>query len=281
MTHTDKNYSHVMIIEPRSAWSWENIKDLWRYRELFYIFAWRDLKVRFKQTMFGALWAIFQPFFSMFVFTVFFGNIARISSGELPYSLFVLIGLVFWSFFSSVLTNASSAMLENENIIKKVYFPRMILPISKLVSGLVDFGIAFVMMLAVVVYLGKIPHINIVWLVPFGLVISSIGAIGVGLFLAAFNVKYRDVRYVLPFFLQMLVFFTPVIYPSTIVRPAFSNLMALNPMTAVIESVRASVAGSGSVNWEAMMISTLSSLVLLGVGYWYFYSTERSFVDIV
>lgn len=270
-----------IVIKPKPKWLLIDVKELWRYRELFVIFAWRDLKVRYKQTMIGASWALFQPLFSMFVFTIFFGNIAKIPSGELPYALFVLVGLIFWTYFSGILTNASNSMIENENIIKKVYFPRIILPSSKILVSLVDFLIAFVMLIAVMVFFGKIPHINFLWLVPFGLLIASVGAVGMGLFLAAVNVKYRDIRYALPFFIQMMVFFTPVIYPTNLMRPALARLMALNPMTAVVESIRVAVSGSGVVNWETMIISGVSALVLLFVGLIYFRSTERFFADII
>jgi lipopolysaccharide transport system permease protein len=271
----------ITIIKPKSRWQLVDLEEIWRYRELFGIFAWRDLKVRYKQTLIGALWALFQPLFSMFVFTVFFGNIAKIPSGNLPYSLFVLVGLVFWTYFSGILTNASNSMVENEQIIKKVYFPRIILPTSKVLVSLVDFLIAFVMLIVVILFFGRMPNINFWWLVPLGLIVSSIGAVGMGLFLSAINVKYRDIRYALPFFIQMLVFFTPVIYPTSIMRPAFARLMALNPMTAVVESVRTAVSGSGIINWETYAISALSSAALLIIGLIYFRSTERFFADIV
>lgn len=273
--------SLITIIKPRPKWHLVDFQEIWRYRELFIIFAWRDLKVRYKQTMIGASWALFQPLFSMFVFTIFFGNIAKIPSGELPYALFVLVGLIFWTYFSGILTNASNSMIENEQIIKKVYFPRIILPSSKILVSLVDFLIAFVMLLAVMAFFGKVPHINFLWLVSLGLLIASVGAVGMGLFLAAVNVKYRDIRYALPFFIQMMVFFTPVIYPTNIMRPAFAKLMAINPMTAVVESVRTAISGSGAVNWEMIAISTVSSTVFFIVGLIYFHSTERFFADIV
>lgn len=273
--------SLVTIIKPRPKWHLVGFQEIWKYRELFIIFAWRDLKIRYKQTMIGASWALFQPLFSMFVFTIFFGNIAKIPSGELPYALFVLVGLIFWTYFSGILTNASNSMIENESIIKKVYFPRIILPSSKILVSLVDFFIAFVMLIAVMAFFGKVPHINFLWLVPLGLLIASVGAVGIGLFLAAVNVKYRDIRYALPFFIQMLVFFTPVIYPTNLMRPSFAKLMALNPMTAVVESIRTAITGSGAVNWEIMAISTVSSVVFLLVGLIYFQSTEGFFADII
>jgi lipopolysaccharide transport system permease protein len=273
--------SQITIIKPKPKWLLIDIKELWRYRELFVIFAWRDLKVRYKQTLIGASWALFQPLFSMFVFTIFFGNIAKIPSGELPYALFVLVGLIFWTYFSGILTNASNSMIENEGIIKKVYFPRIILPSSKILVSLVDFIIAFLMLVAVMIFFGKVPNVNFLWLVPLGLFIASIGAVGMGLFLAAVNVKYRDIRYALPFFIQMMVFFTPVIYPTNIMRPAFARLMAINPMTAVVESIRTAITGSGTINWDIMAISAVSALFFLIIGLVYFRSTERFFADVI
>lgn len=262
-------------------WQLIDLKELWEFHELFWVLAWKDLKVRYKQTAIGALWAIFQPLFSMFVFTIFFGSIAKIPSGELPYSLFVLVGLVFWTYFSSILNTASISMVENESLIKKVYFPRIILPSSKVLVCFVDFLIAFVMLIFISLALGYMPHINILLVVPIGIIIATIGAIGIGLLLSAINVKYRDVRFALPFFIQMMIFFTPVIYPTNIVRPEFTKIMALNPMTAVIESVRNSIAGSNNINWEIILISTLSSIILFVVGLAYFRATERIFADII
>src|SRR3989344_6675259 len=269
------------VIRSKPVWQLLDFQEIWRYRELFWVFAWRDIKVRYKQTAFGVLWALLQPLFSMFVFTIFFGNIAKIPSGELPYALFVLIGLVFWTYFSGVLTNASNSMIENENIIKKVYFPRIILPASKAVVGLIDFGVAFAMTTLVILYFGQTVHPNIIWLLPLGILVTFTGSMGLGLLIAAINVKYRDVRYILPFFIQMLVFITPVIYPTNIMRPAFARLMAVNPMTAVVESVRVAVTGSGCVDWGIMIISIVSSLVLLVAGLIYFRSTERFFADVI
>lgn len=258
-----------------------NFKEIWRYRELFYIFAWRDIKVRYKQTVLGIAWALLQPITSMFIFTFFFGKLAKIPSGDLPYSLFVLIGLVFWGFFSGTLSHASNSLVENENIIKKVYFPRLILPLSAIVSGLIDFGIAFVLLLLVALYFGYIPSLLSIIIIPLGLIIASLGAAGLGLFLAAFNVKYRDVRYILPFFIQTLLFLTPVIYPSSIIGSRYRLIMAINPMAGVIESARSVISGSINVNYQTLIISAISAILFFVIGLLYFRSTERFFADIV
>jgi len=218
-------------------------QELWRYRELFFIFAWRDIKVRYKQTILGVLWVLFQPLVSTFIFTIFFGRLAKISSGELPYSLFVLCGLVFWGFFSNTLTHASSSLIENEGIIKKVYFPRLIIPLSAVVTSFIDFLISFSMLLIFMIYLGKTPSLLFAPVLIIGVFTAAIGASGLGLLLSSFNVKYRDVRYILPFFIQTMLFLTPVIYPTALVRPSNRLIMALNPMTGVIEAVHIRAGG--------------------------------------
>jgi lipopolysaccharide transport system permease protein len=270
-----------IIIKPDSKFQLLNFSELWRYRELFFIFAWRDIKVRYKQTILGAAWAVFQPLISMIIFTVFFGTLAKIPSGNLPYSLFVFCGLVFWGFFSNSLSHASNSLVENENIVKKVYFPRIILPISSVVTSLIDFAINLVILIIFTLVMGFIPSPLSLIIIPLGLLISSIAASGLGLFLAAFNVKYRDVRYILPFFIQLLMFLTPVIYPTTIVRPSNKLIMAINPMTGVIESVRSVISGSYQIDWPILLISAISSTFILIIGIYYFRRTEKFFADIV
>ena len=269
------------IIKPKSKWVLLDIKEIWQYRELFYIFAWRDIKVRYKQTILGAGWAIFQPLFSMFIFTIFFGNFAKIPSGTLPYPLFVLTGLVFWSFFSGTLSAASSSLTSNEAIIKKVYFPRELLPLSTIGTNLLDFLVAFMLLILVSLYFHFIPNALAFVVVPLGIVIGALGAGGLGLFLAAFNVRYRDVRYALPFFIQMMIFVTPVIYPTSIMRPSFRYLIALNPMSGVIEAVRTVFEGSSLINWTILGISATASIGLFIIGLYYFKATERFFADLI
>jgi lipopolysaccharide transport system permease protein len=269
------------IIKPKPKWALLDFSEIWKFRELFVVFAWRDIKVRYKQTILGAAWAVFQPLTSMFIFTVFFGNFAKIPSGELPYSLFVLIGLIFWNYFSGILSRASNSLIENEGIVKKVYFPREILPLSALGANFVDFSVSFVLLLAISFYLGFVPSILTLLVVPLGLVITTIGASGLGLLFSAFNVKYRDVRYVLPFFIQMMIFLTPVIYPTSIMRESLRYLINLNPAAGVIESIRIVFSGGLEINWPTLVVSGLSSILLFIVGLYYFKSTERFFADIV
>ena len=217
----------------------------------------------------------------MFIFTLFFGNFAKIPSDALPYPLFVLIGLIFWGFFSGTLSAASGSLIANESIVKKAYFPREILPLSTIGTNLIDFSISFIMLLLVAVYFQVIPNILALLIIPLGIIIGALGAGGLGLLLSAFNIKYRDVRHALPFFIQMMIFLSPVIYPSSIMRPSFRYLIALNPMAGVIEAVRIVFSGGTSVNWITLAISGTSSILLFIIGYYYFKSTERFFADIV
>jgi len=276
-----KDKTNYTIIRAKPRWQLLDFSEIWRFRELFFVFAWRDIKVRYKQTILGAAWAVFQPLSSMFIFTIFFGNFAKIPSGELPYSLFVLIGLVFWNYFSGVLSRASNSLVENEGIVKKVYFPREILPLSTIGANLVDFGITLLLLLMVSLYFRFIPSALILVIVPLGLFIGTLGAGGLGLFLSAFNVKYRDVRYILPFFIQIMIFLTPVIYPTSIMRPSFRYIIALNPMTGVIDAARTVFSGGINLNWSILAISGGASAVFFIIGLYYFKSTERFFADLV
>jgi lipopolysaccharide transport system permease protein len=271
---------YITVIKPKPKWQLLDFSEIWKYRELFLIFAWRDITVRYKQTILGIAWAMLQPVFSTLIFTVFFGNFANIPSGELPYPLFVLIGLVFWNYFSGVLSRASNSLIENEDIVKKVYFPREILPLSSVGSNLVDFGISFVLLLIVSLYFRFIPNALILLIIPLGLIIGTLGAGGLGLLLSSFNVKYRDVRYALPFFIQMMIFLTPVIYPTNIMRPSFRYIIALNPMTGVINAARVIFSGGSNLDWGILAISGGASILLFMAGLYYFRATERFFADI-
>lgn len=270
-----------IIIRPKKIWSLIDISEIWQYRELFYVFVWRDIKVRYKQTLLGVMWVIFQPLLTMFIFTFFFGKLAKIQSGDLPYSLFVLCGLVFWSFFSGALSHASDSMLTNENIIKKVYFPKIILPLSSIITYLIDFIINLVLLLVFAAFLGYFPNILILIIIPFGILLTAVTVAGLGLFLSSFNVKYRDVRYILPFFIQLLLFITPVIYPMAIVSDKNKIFMSLNPMSAVIEVTRFIFSQNYAFQPHLIIISIISSILMLILGWIYFRKTEQFFADIV
>jgi len=270
----------ITIIRPKKLFSLRDITELWQYRELLYFFTWRDLKVRYKQTVVGAGWAIFQPFVTMVVFSVFFGQLAKIPSDGVPYPIFVYVGLIFWQFFSSALSDTSSTLIMNQAIITKVYFPRLILPIASVMTKIVDFLIASVILVGLMFYYGYVPNLTGILIIPLLLLITFMSAVGGGLFLAAINVKYRDVRYVLPFLIQIMLFVTPVIYPASIAGE-YSKLLALNPMMGVIQNARAALLGTAPINWLLIEVSIIASAVLLIVGVYVFKKVERYFADII
>lgn len=271
---------NITVIRPRKKISLEDIWELWQYRELLYFFTWRDLKVRYKQTAIGVLWAVFQPFVTMVVFSIFFGKLAGIPSDSVPYPIFVYVGLLFWQFFSGALSETSSTLIGNQAIITKVYFPRLILPLSAVITKFIDFVIASFILVGMMIYYGYLPHFAGLAILPLLLFITFMAAVGLGLLLAALNVKYRDVRYALPFFIQLLLFLTPVIYPASIAGK-YSKLLALNPMTGVIQAARAAILGTTPINWLLLLISSLACLFLLVIGAIYFKSVERYFADII
>lgn len=268
------------VIRPKKTFTLEDFREVWRYKELLYFFTWRDLKVRYKQTMIGATWAIIQPLITMVVFTVFFGKLASIPSDGVPYPIFVYVGLLFWQFFSSALSETSNVLISNQAIITKVYFPRLILPLSSVITKFVDFAIASIILVGLMFYYGYLPHISGFLIIPLLLIITFMAAVGGGLCLASINVKYRDVRYALPFFIQILLFVTPVIYPASIAGK-YSFLLALNPMTGVIQAARAALLGTTPINWSLIGISFIACFILLAIGIFFFKKVERYFADIL
>lgn len=269
------------VIKPQSTWKLFDWKEVVKYRELLYTFTWRDIKVRYKQTVLGVVWVVLQPLLTMIIFTILFGRLAKIPSGTLPYSLFVLIGLTFWTFFSNTLTNAANSMVANESIIKKIYFPKIILPLSAVLTSSLDFVITFLVLVLFAVSLGFLPTLGIIIALPLAFIVTVVTSLGLGAFLAAFNVKYRDVRYVLPFFIQILLFITPVIYSISLISPQNRYLLALNPMTLVVELIRSVFTKESLLSPELIAISILSSLTIFCFGFWYFKRTEKFFADIV
>jgi len=272
--------THSIVIKPKKLFSFSDLREVWEYRELLYFFTWRDLKVRYKQTAIGVLWAVFQPFITMVVFSVFFGGLLKIPSDGVPYPIFVYTGLLFWQFFSSALSDTSNVLITNQAIITKVYFPRLILPLSSVATKLIDFGIAAVILVGMMIYYGYTPHILGLLILPLLLIITFMASVGFGLFLASINVKYRDVRYALPFFIQILMFVTPVIYPAGIVGK-YSWILALNPMMGVIQSARAALLGTTVLNWTLVSISLVATFILMIIGIYTFKKTERYFADII
>ncbi len=271
---------NVTIIKPKKVFSFADIKEVWNYKELLYFFTWRDFKVRYKQTTIGILWAVFQPFITMVVFSLFFGKLLGIPSDGVPYPIFVYTGMLFWDFFSGALSDTSNVLISNQSIITKVYFPRLILPLSSVATKFVDFAIASAILVGMMIYYGFAPHLVGLLILPILLFITFMAAVGGGLFLAAINVKYRDVRFILPFFIQLLLFITPVIYPASIAGK-YSWILALNPMMGVIQNARAALLGTAPINWLLISISFAACAALLMIGTMYFKKVERYFADII
>lgn len=270
---------NTIFISPSRGWIPLKLADLWEYRELLYFLTWRDIKVRYKQTILGVAWAVIQPFFSMVVFSLFFGHLARIPSDGVPYPIFTFAALLPWNYFAQSLTQASNSLVGNANLIRKVYFPRLVIPISSVLSGVIDFAVAFVVLLAMMLCYGIVPSARLI-LLPFFLVLALTTALGVGMWLSALNVQYRDVRYVLPFLIQFWMFATPVVYPSSLLGEPWRTLYGLNPMVGVIEGMRWALLDTAPPQ-AMLMISTFISLVLLVSGVFYFRRMEKIFADLV
>jgi lipopolysaccharide transport system permease protein len=267
------------IVPPGRWFSW-NLRELADYRELLYFLVWREIKVRYKQTLIGAGWAVIQPVATMAVFSLFFGRLAKIPSGGLPYPLFFYTALLPWTYFAGALTGATNSVVENQRVITKVYFPRVLLPLSAVLSGLVDFAIAFVLLLGMSLYYRVAPGPWLVFLPAF-LVLAILTAFGAGLWLAAWNALYRDVRYVVPFLVQFWLFASPVAYPSSLVPARWRALYGLNPMAGVIDGFRWSVTGENPPSAGLVAVSAAAVLVMLVAGLWYFRRMEATVADVV
>ncbi len=270
----------VTLIRPTSGFVSLKLGELWEYRELLFFLTWRDIKVRYKQTALGAAWAILQPLLTMIVFTIFFGRLAKIPSDNVPYPIFAYTALLPWQLFAYSLSQAGNSMVASQQLIKKIYFPRLVIPISAVLGGLVDFCLAFVLLIGMMVYYQIAPTQGIL-LLPFFILLALATALAVGLWLSALSVKYRDVRYTLPFLTQFWLFITPIAYPSSLVSEKWRILYGLNPMAGVVEGFRWALLGkSGSVG-PMILASTLAVTVLLIGGLFYFKSMERTFADVV
>lgn len=257
------------------------LKELWQFRELFYFFTWRDIKVKYKQTVLGVLWAILQPFLLMIVFTVFFGQALNVPSDNIPYPIFVFSGLLLWNIFSTGLSGAANSMVTNANIIKKIYFPRLIIPMSSILVSLFDFIMAFAVYIGLLIYYHHPVNLNILIHLPLSIVITILTTFGLGCLLAALNVKYRDFRYVIPFLIQVLLFLTPVIYPVSIIKFEWAKkILSLNPMSGAIELLRSSVT-STELNLSLVGSGIIVSVLLFFSGLLYFRKTEYYFADLV
>ena len=283
VTTADSEILHkppVLRITPPTRWWAIPLGELWAYRELLYFFVWRDIKIRYKQTAIGAAWAVLQPFLTMLVFSLFFGRLAHIPSGGVPYPIFFYSALLPWMYFAAALQNATNTIVENQRMITKVYFPKLLLPLSAVISGLVDFGISFLMFVALMVYYGIRPGAAILWLPAF-LLLAILTALGVGLWLSALNAIYRDVRYVLPFLVQFWMFASPVVYSSSLVPMKWRWLYGLNPMAGVIEGFRWSLTGRGEAPGRLFFVSAAAVAAVLLGGIAYFQKMETTVADVV
>lgn len=270
----------LVVIKPTRGLAWLNLRDLWQYRELIYFLTWRDIKVRYKQTALGAAWALLQPLGMMVVFTIFFGNLAKIPSEGIPYPIFVYSALLPWHVFSRGISEAANSLVSDQRLITRVYFPRLIVPMSVVLAALVDFAISFIVLIGMMLYFGVIPTVA-VFTLPCFIFLMVITSLGVGFWLSALNIEYRDVRYVLPFLSQMWLFITPVVYSSSLVPEGWRIVYGLNPMAVVVEGFRWALLGVGPGPSPFLLVSTVMALLLFVTGAFFFRHRERTFADVV
>lgn len=268
----------LLVLRPRHGWQQLGLKDLWQYRELLYFLCWRDIKVRYKQTALGVAWAIVQPLMTMVLFSLFFGRLAKMPSDGIPYPLFVFTALVPWMFFSNGITQSSGSLVENASLIKKVYFPRLAVPIASIIAGVVDFFCSFVVLILLMLYYGVVPSWSVLTL-PFFLALACTASLGIGLWLSALNVQFRDVRYVIPFLTQLWLFATPIAYPSSLLSEPLRSLYGLNPMVGVVEGFRWALLGTETSPGPMVLVSALVSVLVLVSGAFYFRRMEVTFSD--
>jgi lipopolysaccharide transport system permease protein len=270
----------VFRIQPSRGWVALKLAEVWEYRELLLFLTWRDMKVRYKQTALGIAWAVIQPLFTMIVFSLFFGRLAQMPSDGVPYPIFAYAALVPWTFFANGLAQSADSLVGSANLIRKVYFPRLVIPLATVTSGIVDFAIAFSVLLGMMLYYGIVPTANVLWL-PLLLALAVITALGVGLWLSALNVKFRDVRYVVPFLVQFWLFATPIAYSSSLLSEPWRTLYGVNPMAGVVEGFRWALLRTDTAPGPMILVSFLTALVILVGGAFYFRRMEETFADIV
>ena len=270
----------LTVIEPSKGWIPVDLKEIWKYRELLYFLTKREIQVRYKQTVLGGLWAIIQPFFTMVVFTLFFGRLAKMPSDGIPYPIFVYAGLLPWTYFANALSNSGNSLVGSANLISKVYFPRVIIPASSSLAGLLDFFIATTILGIMMFYYSLFPGLTVL-LFPFLIGLTFLCAVGVGLWLSALNVQYRDIRYAIPFLIQIWMFVSPVIYPASLVTEKYKWVLALNPMGGVINAFRSCLLGHKPIDWFLLGISTCIIVMIFISGMYYFRRMEKTFADVV
>jgi lipopolysaccharide transport system permease protein len=269
-----------LIIEPQRGWTSLKLGELWEYRELLYFLAWRDIKVRYKEAALGASWAILQPLLTMLIFSLFFGRLAKVPSDGIPYPLFSFTALVPWTFFVMAVQQSSNSVVGSANLISKVYFPRLAIPVATVLAAMVDFGISFVVLLGMMIYYRRMPTVHALY-VPFFVLLAFLASLGVGLWLSALNVKYRDIRYVVPFLLQFWMFASPIVYPTSMLPARWRTLYALNPMVGVVDGMRWSLLGTNTAPGPVIAVSALTTLLFALGGAMYFRKMEIRFADIV
>lgn len=269
----------LVVIQPSSKWNLINLKDIWAYRELLFFLTWRDVKVRYKQTLLGAAWAILQPLFMMIIFTIFFGRLAGVDSAGVPYPIFALAGLVPWTFFSNTITASGNSLVGSAHLITKVYFPRLIVPAAAMMAGLVDFVLAFLLLVILMLYY-RVPLTMQVLFLPVLILLTALFGLGVGTWMSALNVKYRDVRFALPFLIQLWLFVSSVILPSSAIPEKYRWVLMLNPMSGIIEGYRAALFGL-PFDWPAIGVATVLTILMLFYSVYSFGKAERSFADII
>jgi lipopolysaccharide transport system permease protein len=270
----------VVVIEPRSGWMALNLPELLQYRELVFFLAWRDVKVRYKQTVLGALWAILQPVITMLTFSLFFGRLANMPSDGVPYPIFSYVALVPWTLFATGLTQSSNSLVNGANLLRKVYFPRLVMPTASVLAGVVDFGLAFLVLMGMMLLYGFVPTAAVL-LVPGLFLLVIITSLGAGLWLSAFNVRFRDVRYVIPFLVQIWLLATPIAYPSSLIAEFWRPLYALNPMVGVVEGFRWALLGTNTAPGPMILVSSVAAMLLLVSGVLVFRRMERNLADVV
>ena len=277
----DKNSIELFtetVIRPTKGWLRLNLSELWRYRELVFFLTWRDISVRYKQTVLGVAWAVIQPFFTMVIFSIFFGRLGKIPSDGLPYPIFTFCALIPWQLFAYSLSQSSNSLVANQNLITKVYFPRIVMPLSATLGGMVDFIIAFIILFLMMLFYGISPT-SAIWALPLFVLLALVTALGTGLWLSALNVEYRDVRYTIPFLTQFWMFLTPIAYPSSMVPEQWRTLYGINPLVGVVEGFRWALLGTDQTPGPILAVSAFVSVLLLVSGLFYFRRMERTFAD--
>ncbi len=271
----------TMVIEPSRGWVPLKLSQLWEYREVLYFLVWRDIKVRYRQTLIGATWAIIQPFMTMVVFSVFFGRLAKMPSDGIPYPLFAFAALVPWSFFANALALSANSLVHSGHLITKVYFPRLLVPMARVLSGLPDLGLSFLVLLGMILWYRLLQNGPALLWLPVLALLAFVTALGVGLWLSALNVRYRDVQHAVPFLIQLWLFTTPIAYPSSLLPDPWRTIYGLNPMVGVVEGFRWALLGSGNAPGSTVVASAMAALAILVTGAFFFRRVERTFADVI